>query len=104
MNLLAFLLAATTQCADPGAVSLNVQDHGAQNTIRQIAMQSNLSIAASPNVRGAVTVNVTCVPARIALQRVLSQLDAVYCEEEGIIIVRRTSEAGCRAVWKADSV
>ena len=104
MNLLALVLATATQCANPDAVSLHVQHYGANNAIRQIAEQSKVSIAVSPRVRGPVTVAVTCVPPRIALQRVLAQVNAVYCEEGGTIVVRRKNERGCRAVWSSDAL
>jgi len=104
MNLLALILATATQCTDPNAVSLNVQHYGAMNAIRQIADQSKVTIAVSPRVRGPVTVDLTCVPSRIALQRVLAQVDAVYCEEGDTIVVRRKNERGCRAVWSAEAL
>lgn len=104
MNLLALVLATATQCANPDAVSLDVNQYGAMNAIRQIAGQSKITIAVSPRVRGPVTVDVTCVPARIALQRVLAQVNAVYCEEGEKIVVRRKNERGCRAAWSSDSL
>ena len=104
MNLLALVLATATQCANPDAVSLQVQHYGVKNAIRQITEQSKITIAISPRVRGPVTVDVTCVPPRIALQRVLAQVDAVYCEEGKTIIVRRKNERGCRAVWSSEAL
>jgi type II secretory pathway component HofQ len=104
MTLLALVLASATRCANPDAVSLDVQHYGVKNAIRQIAEQSKVSIAVSPRVRGPVTVDVTCVPPRMALQRVLAQVNGVYCEEGDTIVVRRKNERGCRAVWSADAL
>lgn len=85
-------------------MSLNVQHYGVKNAIRQITEQSKITIAITPRVRGPVSVDVTCVPPRIALQRVLAQVDAVYCEEGKTIIVRRKNERGCRAVWSSEAL
>jgi type II secretory pathway component GspD/PulD (secretin) len=104
MHWLAFALAltanATQPCADPHAVSLNVHNYTVSGALREIAAQSKRNIAVDQRVRGRVTVNVHCVPATIALQQVVAQLDAAYCDDGKVIHIGREN-GSCPAEWRS---
>src|SRR5687768_17887749 len=85
MQWLAFALALTANadqpCADPRAVSLTVHNYTASYALRELALQSKRNIAMDQEVRGRVTIDVHCVPLKIALQQIAAQLRATRSEE-----------------------
>ena len=90
---------ASEVCTDPTAVTLDVEQVAIKPVLRAIAEQSKLNLAVRPNVQGVVSAYLNCVPARRALQNVLAQVDATYCEEGIVVRVRRVLERSCTAAW-----
>ncbi|HVS30730.1 MAG TPA: hypothetical protein VMS98_04660 [Thermoanaerobaculia bacterium] len=102
----AMLLAASAAAGEPtpdacdakGRVTLHVERMGIRAALREIARQGNINLALSQHLRGTVSADFTCVPPKVALQWVLTQVGASYCEERDVLRVLRRTTTGCRAV------
>lgn len=107
MQWLAFALALTANaeqpCADPRAVSLTVHNYTASYALRELALQSKRNIAMDQQVRGRVTIDVHCVPLKIALQQIVAQLRATYCDDGKVILIGRKN-GNCPAKWSSPAM
>jgi type II secretory pathway component HofQ len=83
------------RCTTAGRVSIRVRELPIRLFLRDLAEQSGANIAVEPQLRGRVTLDVSCVDVRTALRLALGQVGAVYCESERIIRVSRRSRAAC---------
>lgn len=84
------------RCANPDFVRLPSSRMEIRAALRSISKQQpELRIAVEKGVRGIVTTPPACIAPKVALDILLAQIGASYCEQDGTIsILRRPGACG----------
>lgn len=87
MTLLLILLSSLARGAAPKPVTLVVDDVPVVQVLQTLASQEGRNLVVSPDVKGSLSLNLTRVPWRQALQTVIASAGLVMHEDRGIFYV-----------------